>query len=193
VVGNGQAPVLVEHLWVSWDALRFYGCSNGLQESVATGVIVDLVAGAAVEYRLPDERFCAITSTFVPAKHPLPTGAPIELSGRSMLIQGRRADGARFTIASELTPILRLQSSADLPLGSYPTDFVLSFDVAAAFAGMNLQLATADESVVKLDNVTNETLLAELEEQMFEALTLHVDADSDARVGPSEPMIAAPR
>jgi hypothetical protein len=190
-VAPEQTLLLVEHLWVSLDALRFYDCQSNEQILIAGRTAVDLARGGSVAFSVNDAAICALTSTFMPAEHPMPADAPGALSGRTVLIQGRRADGASFVLASELTPILRLQGVNEFPLGPGPTNLLLSFDVAAALAGLDMQTAlVGSDGFITLDNTNNAALVAAFEEQFVQAISLHVDSDANARVSPTEPAIA---
>ena len=190
VMAPTQAAIMVEHVWISWDALRFYGCSGYNEAEVAPKVATDFTLGENLDYTLPQDEFCALTSAFVPAVHPIPATAPSAFFGRSLVIEGRRADGTEFLLASEDTPVVRLQSGGEFPIGDTPVDFVVSFDVGRAFAGIDLSQATVDTGLALLDNTNNSALLARFEQQVLNAFTLHVDQDSNRRADPHEPAIA---
>lgn len=190
VMAPTQAAIMVEHVWVSWNALRFYGCSGYNESEVVPKLATDFTLGQNLDYALPQDEFCALTSAFIPAEHPIPATAPSAFVGRTLVVEGTRADGRSFLLASEDTQVVRLQSAGQFPIGDTPVDFVLSFDVGRAFAGIDLSQAVLDTGVALLDNTTNAAMLAQFEQQVLDAFTLHVDQDSNRRADPHEPPIA---
>lgn len=188
-VGSSQG-LSVQRAWVSWDALRFYGC-DGETEQVASGVAVDLTRSASFDFKASGD-YCTVSSTFVRAAHPLPQGAPATLIGSTLVIEGALANKTLFSLASEDTQIVRAQSTSGITLGGAPTKLVLTFDLAKAMKGVDLTKAKADsQGVIRLTNTENAALLAAVEQQFLNAATLFVDNDGDGKLGPSDQVVAS--
>ncbi len=189
-----QSPgaLSVDHIWLSWEPIRLHACSGeNARWNVTNMVKGDLATGIWQPFTVEEREYCAVASSFVGAEHPLPSDAPIEMRGRGLFIEGRLANGAPFVLASELFPMIRLQSGTAIPFHTDPVRLLVSFDLAVAFNGLDLSTAVPDsEGVIRLENQYNWELLGEFEKRMPLAFSLHIDVDGDFRIGPYDQPIS---
>lgn len=183
----GSGPITVDHVWVSWESLRLYDCKGDSHWRISDSVTADLARRSSLSFVLPAEDMCSFSALFKLAEHPLPEGAPQALNKRSLVVEGRTQDGRLFTLASQLTPNLLLNGT--LPLAQLPHS-ILSFDVGAALAQVDMTTAEDESGIITLNNTTNSALLASFEANFIGRITLHEDVDRDAQVSPADRLLA---
>lgn len=186
-VQPATGPIIVDHVWVSWELLRLYDCKGDSHWRISEELTADFANRATLTFVLPAEDMCGFSATFKHAEHPLPEGAPQALNRRSLVIEGHTVDGRLFTLASELTPTIQLNGT--LALSQLPNS-ILSFDVGAALAQIDLASAEDDSGIISLTNSSNGALLAAFERDFLDRISLLEDVDHDARVSPADRLLA---
>lgn len=136
--------------------------------------------------------FCSVDLPFLRA--PMSTGAgslPAELSGQSLLLVGKLADGTPFTIASSATPVLNLSAvGSGFALSAEQTDLVLAFDFAAWLEAVDFAAAELTRGQIVISADSNSQLLAPLEAKLAAGVALYRDRDGDGLIDPDAELLA---
>jgi hypothetical protein len=186
-----DAQLVVESAWLVLGDVRFAPRADGKAcdaDSASDGPSVPgLGAGdhAATQapvspVELSDGRYCGVHLPLQSASE-LPSAAPPELRGHSLLLLGETRDGRPFRIASALRTELDLRAEADgFELDAERPGVLIGFDVASWLAELDWSQAEldADDRIV-VDAEHNALLLAEFEAQFARGVALFRDADGD--------------
>ena len=194
--GPGEGAV-VEAAWIAVDRIRFVRgevCdAPGEREYDLGGLSADLVSDPRIlSFEAEEGAYCRVRVELSPGEGA--PGAPPSFVDRSVLLEGRRADGVPFTVASRFGGRLdlRARDGASFTLDQARGAVVIAFDVSAWLVSLDLDRAEVEAGRVLVDDEHNEALLDAFDAAVEAALELHRDADRDGRVdddeeGPVEP------
>jgi hypothetical protein len=187
-----SSGVRVDACWMGVERLRLRpgsDCSGGDAETDVVGPLVAEIVevgilGGAARYTVPAGPFCRFVLRFhVIRDKELPAGAPSVLADRSIVVQGARADGTPFTVASGRNDALSLDAkggSFELEAGEH--GLFVAFELGAAVAALDLGGATGDT----IDDKSEPERLAAFEAALTDAARLFRDADADGKLSASE-------
>lgn len=119
------------------------------------------------------------------------TGAPSAMKGASIVIEGRRNDGIKFTIRSRLDTALALRA-ADLEGFAIPEGgarWIAGIDVARWLESVDLADATGDapqRRTIVIDEKSNPELLAKFNANVEHAFALFEDRNGDGNLDAEE-------
>jgi len=135
-----------------------------------------------------DSEYCAARVALAPA-----VGGDLpELEGRSVLVQGSRADGTPFEIASALRVEIDLSTMPpNTPFGTH--GLLLAFNMATWFEGVGVDSAVAQGGAIAIDETHNPEVLAAFEARASLSPALYDDADGNGLLaGDNQPPTAGP-
>jgi hypothetical protein len=170
--------------------IQLIPCGAGLPPPEFAPVSVELTQAPAFELDATgtDEKYCGAHIALAPSA----AGALPELDGLSVFLEGTRADGTPFQIASA-EPV-----GVDLHTNPPGTPFsaeglLLGFNLATWLAGVDLDGATVEGSKVTVDVSHNTDALVVFEAQAALAPALYDDADGNGMLaGDNQPPAAGP-
>lgn len=129
-------------------------------------------------YQAEPGSFCAVEIPFVRVTEP--ARAPAELAGRALLLTGTLADGTPFTIASDTTPVVRLEADAgSFALARGEGDLLVAFDFATWLGNVDFSSADRGADGLVISNQTNPALLQAFEAALAPGIHLFRDRDGD--------------
>jgi hypothetical protein len=184
---GASAPVVIDEAWLSIAAVTLLegsDCSDRTRRraSGALGSADHAVPGAAVTtLELDAGEYCAVGVTFSRASS-LPTGAPSELEGHSLVLKGTLSDGAPFILAGRVDTELRaLAVEGSFTLERGQAALFIGFDVARWFENVDFAGAESDnDGSIVIDEQNNPELLANFEAALSSGIEIYRDADADA-------------
>lgn len=178
-VGKAGGGLRVDHAFVRLERVELLPCSGD-----ARGV--ELSVGELDLAQRPPRLLLADSdeTDFCGARVLLARGvgevAP-ELGGRSALLQGVRADGVSFQLASELELTVDLTASPPTtPFGS--RRLLLGFDLAKWLNGVGVETAAVEDGAVTIDPTLEPDALAIFDAQAESAVALFDDADGNGQL-----------
>ncbi|MDF3066559.1 MAG: hypothetical protein K0R38_2160 [Polyangiaceae bacterium] len=193
------AVATVRSAWLDLEAVTLTpegSCDGTGQPLVSPALGVgDHAAGAHVEtsFEASAGRFCTATLPFVRART-VPSSAPEELEGRSVLLLGELSDGTPFSIASELEPRFELAAiSSGIQLSPGDASLLVAFDFAAWLRPVRFAVATREDGQIHIDAGSNPELLARFEAALGEGVALYRDPNADGVLDDDSELLARPR
>jgi hypothetical protein len=180
---EGEQGAIVTQVWLVLGDVTFVDNNHCAAPESATGHADGLGpgdhapnAGARTRFWLPIGEYCGVRLPLLRADDDeLPKGAPDELSGHSIVLQGElpERDGAPFLIASKLEHTFSLVADhASFELGPDTARVLLGFDVAAWLDGVG--------RVVVSDDAHRE-LLSRFEDNLAQGVDVFVDPSGEGR------------
>jgi hypothetical protein len=113
--------------------------------------------------------------------------APPELVGHSVLLTGTRADGTPFVIRSLRADFMQLVMAEGLIELDAQHGLFIAFDGLALLTNVALDQATVGgDGVIRIEQGSNDPLLADFEAGMHFAASLFADLDNNGRLDPTE-------
>lgn len=199
-VGTGGA-VEVTEVWLSVDPAEMVPTADCDDAASAFAIAPDYgtadhgVPGSTLAaFELPADDYCRMLLPFLPARAPLPAGAPAELEGASVVIRGRLVDPeVPFLLVAPIDRDVDLRGvDGHFALGPDSPALFLGFDVATWFDGVDLANADLDVGgTAIIDAVTNTDLLSAFEDNFDRGIELYRDADRDGAVSlPDDELLA---
>jgi hypothetical protein len=186
---DAELVTVVENAWLVLGDVGFVGqsdCAAGDHAEHVPGLGAGDHAATqapATQFELEAGRYCGLS---VPLKvdSALPSGAPPELAGRSILIKGQTRKGAEFRIASSQARELFLRSDpAGLELNEASGGLLIGFDVASWLGSLDLDSATPSaDGVLVIDEDDNVALLTAFEQRVRAGVALFADRDRDGEL-----------
>jgi hypothetical protein len=196
-IGEG-GRVRVEAVWLAMRDARVRpasACKSASARTVLAGTfraeLVGKQAKGGEAARLPVDRYCAFELQLRRSRGK-DSGAPVELRDASIVVIGRRSDGARFVLRSRVEPTayLRARAIEGFAPSAPATSWIVAVDVARWFAGVDLAAADACEDtrgrVVRIDETNNPELLATFNGNVEGGIAVFDDRDLDHDLDPDE-------
>jgi len=189
-LGSG---VSVDGFWVTSANYQF---QSGSDCATATGpvafagpVVADLIGagflGGPREIHTSGAPTCALEwSLSTLDATSLPSGAPAELAGSSVLLRGRRSDGVAFVVRSTSTSAIRIDADGGgtFALGSAAP--IVGIDLEQVVN--SLQLDSLSDNPIIIDDTHNADHLRDFESAIRDSSTLFGDNDNDGLLNPTE-------
>ena len=153
----------------------------------------DLVAGHTAPgwFRLPAARFCRAEY----ASRRAPPGGPPGMRGYTVLVRGRRDDGARFVIRSRRRDVVQLVAPEQgVRIAAGKGRLFLAADLGRWLADIDLAAVPPGrgrDETIRIDDGTNQGVLRVFERNLLAGVSLCRDQDGDGTLGPSERSQAA--
>jgi hypothetical protein len=203
-IGFGApSSVHIETIWISIHDLalvRGGSCKRVERRTIVSGAVTaELVTGRAIgmpaTVAIELGPYCGLRVA-VRRSQSDSTGVPAEFRTLSIMIRGRRPDGVRITIRSELavSSMLPAHQVEGFTISDHTPSWILAIDVARWMAGLELSLAdaTGDRAYreVRIDHRTNADLLARFNANVPAGFGLFLDVngnrmlDTDERARP---------
>jgi hypothetical protein len=159
---------------------------------VAGAFTVELVkrSGTTTETPLEIARYCTFEVQLRRTKGRA-SGAPNELKGASIIVEGRRSDGVQFTIRSRLESAIALRA-VDLEgfaIADAGARWIAGVDVARWLESIDLLEAAIDGErgrTVVIDDKSNPELLARFNANVEHGLALFEDRNGDTNLDAEE-------
>ena len=143
------------------------------------------------DLELPEGRYCGVSFPLIVAGKDVGT-APMQLAEHSIVIVGKRDDGATFELRSTFAKDLFLEA----PAGGFAMDdadgsVLIGFDVAVWLSEVDLDSASigADRNVL-VDATHNPHLLADFDRNVQRGVALYRDAKASGQVEPDAKPLA---
>jgi hypothetical protein len=194
-----QAPVGGDEItgaWVSVERIRLRNaadCNGSAEVEILGPLAIDLLAQqpppALQDIEVRGGGYCRFEFAFHVSSEALPPEIPAALDGRSLLIEGTRADGTPFVLRSDRSGDLRLDAvdEAGFPISSATKTLFVAFQEEALFAGIDLDLAEVGvDGVIRIESGQNDDLLNLFEANLDAALRLFDDDDGDGALEAGE-------
>jgi hypothetical protein len=173
-VRSDSAALSVEEAGLSLRELEIMPCSSDAASIGTRDYPVDLAfdppALASFESGVSD--YCGMRLAIAPS----PADDPPELASLGLYVRGTRSDGLAFEIRSTLSLDVELLASSGAAFGQH---LAVGFDLAAWFAGVDVDGASPTDGVVLIDASSNTDVLSAFEANSASAVALYVDADRD--------------
>jgi len=174
-VSSSGTAISVERALVALEILTLVPCGDYDRRGFEP-VNVDLTARPPLELDAPGTAPTYCGGYVAPYAGETPTLA--ELEGRSVLIEGTRADGTPFRIASAETPLVTLfPETAGTPFSAH--GLLLGFDLATWLGAVDLDAAAVEDGQITLDASHNTDELAAFEARTASATAFYADTDGD--------------
>ena len=185
--------VRVDAIWMAVNDVRFVPATNCEESETEIDVegpfVADLVGsgilGGAPQFPVSGEVFCELRVGFRELEV-APPGAPSELVGRSIRVEGERADGVAFVVSSKLSERVELEASDEagftLPAGNNP--LFIAFEIGSWMDALALDALGTDPIVV--DDTENTDRLSSFEDAVKDSIRLLRDGDEDGELDPDE-------
>jgi len=193
---TSSAKTRIDAVWIGFQDARLRpstACKGADAKAVVAGSFtVELVKHYATttETKLEIARYCAFEVQLRRTKGRA-TGAPSELKGASIVVEGRRSDGVRFTIRSRLDTALALRA-ADLEGFAIPdggAHWIAGVDIARWLESVDLLEVAADGSrgrTVVIDEKSNTELLSRFNANIERGVALFEDRNGDRNLDAEE-------
>jgi len=194
-LGTSEGGAAIDAAWMGLGEVALFpagACGDdSAAETVVPGpVAVELVEGLAPSgVDLGHTGYCRVEVVLLPASPPLPVGAPAELGGSTVVVEGRRPDGTPFEIVSEASPVLEVRGAMDR-FDAHEA-MVVSLDFARWLEGVDLAGAVVSpDGTVRVNAVDNHDLLGVFDANLTSSLAIHRDGDADGHVGHDDEVLA---
>jgi hypothetical protein len=195
---DNAAAVRIDAIWIALQDARVWprtSCKRSSAKAVISGTFTAELISKLVHGSAPAEldlgRYCAFEVQLRRSRGKV-AGAPADLRGASIVIEGRRADGAQFVLRARLetAPLLRANELEGFTVGDARTSWIVGVDVARWLSGVDLGSAetTADgeDRKVRIDDKTNAELLDRFNANVAGGFALFADRNADRNLDPDE-------
>jgi hypothetical protein len=186
--------VKVDAVWIAVEHFELRAgedCGGDVGENVTyedraiANLLTAGIAGERPVFDVPPGAYCRLRMRLHKvAANDVPSDAPAELAGNSILITGRRGDGVPFTVASKQNVNFRLDAndaSFDIE-GDQP--FILAFSLLAMID--SLELDSYPGPTIVIDDASEPQVVNEFDRALREAVTLHRDTNADGALSAEE-------
>lgn len=188
----------VDGAWLSLDGVELReapACERSKGVRLDGPVVLDLVSskllGAKGHVEVGDRRFCGVDLP-LRRSHGQIDGAPAELRRHSLLIRAHRGDGVRVVVRSRLRDVLWMAAIAREGFASEEESarWFLAVDLASWLGGLDLDTAAVEHEgsveVIRIDERSNQDLLADVERSIPAGIGLYLDADGSGTLEADE-------
>jgi len=181
--------------WVAVERVRLRDaadCDGDAEVELVGPFVVDMFAPGAIPelsgIEVPELGYCRFELRWDAFDDGLPTGAPPELAGASIVIEGTRGDGTAFVLRSERGDELRLDAvGGSFDVTDATNALFVAFEGPTLFAGLDLDMAiVGGDGVIAIDDSTNDELLAVFDNNLANASKLFDDDDDDGELDDTE-------
>ena len=189
-----RGQVSIEEAYVSLGDVRLRErrrCDRAGGILLAAGPILgDLIAGRAAAgetlFRVPAARYCRAEYSTRRA----PAGGAPGMRGYTVLVRGRRDDGARFVIRSRRRELVQLVAPAEgVKIAAGRSRLFLAADLGRWMSGIDLGAVPPGrgrDETIRIDDGSNRGVLRAFEQNLLAGLSLCRDDDDDGTLSPRE-------
>lgn len=188
-----RGQVSIEEAYVSLGDVRLRDrrrCDRAGGILLAAGPILgDLIAGRAPAgeiFRVPAARYCRAEYTTRRA----PAGGAPGMRGYTVLVRGRRDDGARFVIRSRRRELVQLVAPAEgVKIAAGRNRLFLAADLGRWMSGIDLGAVPPGrgrDETIRIDEGSNRAVLRAFEQNLLAGFSLCRDDDDDGALSPRE-------
>lgn len=186
--------LLIDKAWVAVERIRLRdatNCEGNSRDEFEGPFVVDMLSTdsnpSLSGLELNSSTYCRLEFRWKKLVENEVLGAPPELTGASVLLEGERADGIRFILKSDKGNELRLDARNDtFTIDELSSSLFVAFDVQDLFDGVNMDAAEVVDGSIRIQNNSNETLLRVFESNLDEMAKLFDDDDGDGELDPEE-------
>ncbi len=170
-IGDSQGGLSVARAFVSTSAMTVIPCRSGAGEIELDPRGYELISDPPMSERISTAVYelCGLRLSIEPVAENATDGVP---DGASVYFEGQDADGADFTLQSDVGTVLLFETDDGSSFGDLP--LLLGFDVSSWLAGLPLADDTANESAMQLDS------------QLVDAAALYVDSNGNGALDDDE-------
>ena len=181
--------------WVSVSDLRLRsgaGCDDEQELELVDSVPVDLFAAGTQEklaqFDIGDGDYCRFLVKFDGFTGTLPPGAPSELAGSAIVLEGSRADGTKFVLQSEQDHELIFNGrGGEFSITGATNALVVGFDATGLFGWVDLDDAVVDgDGVIQISSKDNKDLLDRFHSNLDVAAELFDDDNGNGDLDEDE-------
>jgi len=187
--------VRIDAAWVAVDRVRFVPSSNCEEAETEIDIegplVADLVGvgvlGGPPQFPVTSDAFCSLRLGFHELESGMePMGSPPELVGRSIRVEGERADGATFVVTSKLSDRVELEARDGVPFTLPAGDNALfvAFEIGSWVNALALDGLGPGPLVI--DDTQNTDRLSAFEDAVEASIRLLRDDDEDGQLDPEE-------
>jgi hypothetical protein len=195
-VSEGAQGSVLSEAWIAFGDVAFLNeeqCAmfGEIEGSATTLVIANLArAGVVISIDAEPDGHCGMVVPLPARNDVLPSGAPDELRGNSIVLRGERADGTPFLLTHPEHDDLELEAT-DGVIDALDRTLLLSFDVAVWMRDVDLDGATVgDDGVIHINGAENTERLDRFEVNLECSLELYADGNGDGSVDASDELLA---
>ncbi len=191
----GAVPGLtLDEAWVVVDRIRLRegsDCSGQAEFELRGPYFVDLFGQGTLpalrDIEVPGDQFCRFEFRW-DAEDMVPSNAPSDLQGASLLMTGTRTDGTRFVLKSARNDEFRLDAKDNtFSLSDATGTLFVSFDAAFLFTGIDLLSAeVGGDGVIRIDKDNNSDLIDIFDTNLADAAKLFDDDNNDGELDQAE-------
>lgn len=189
-----KAPIQVDAAWLVLGNVSFLGdgeCTGqgelGHAKALGAGDHVGTQAPPTA-FELEPAKLCGVRLPIAAGE--VPSSAPTELTGHSILLTGTR-DGKSFRIASQARAEVLLRSDGrDIALDDDHPAVLIGFDVAAWLDSIEWSSINSDAGTLIVDDEHNTAQLAKFEAKIAAGIALFRDANGNGLLDSNEARIA---
>ena len=182
--------ISVARAFAALGEIQLLPCGAGLPPQRFAAVGIELTQKPAFQLNAAgtDQAYCGARVALAPSA----AATPPELAGLSVYLEGTRADGTAFKIASAAPVTVDLRTTPpNTPFSA--EGLLLGFNFATWLEGVDLDGATVEGASITLDASHNTDALAVFEAQAGLAPALYDDADGNGQLaGDNQPPTAGP-
>jgi len=201
VIPSPTPSTRVDEVWLSTGESRFVSLSSCGSASeagprVAPFPLGELSRGGEESvFDVSDEPSCRLALRLVPATAEsltaikpsgLPTSAPAELEGHSLLVRGQTATGVPFTLLTQVAAEVSLRGPLEgFGISAESNNFVLALQLERLLGGIDLSTAQLSQGSILIDTAHNTVLLTSIESRLNNSFDLYQD-DGDGILDAAE-------
>ncbi len=183
----------IDSAWISLSQFEFRqanACTTS-GDVVEQPILVDLISNQTATDRplfsIPAGDYCRLDAGFVPWSTDVPEGAPSDIAGYSVVIEGARADGTEFTVRSDMDMALQLNAqngAFGLEIGAQ--SLIIGFAVDEWFNETALDAIDAGGSEIVINPSNNPAIYGQFNAALRRSGRLFRDANADHALNMSE-------
>ncbi|MGM0557953.1 MAG: hypothetical protein ACQEVA_16325 [Myxococcota bacterium] len=183
----------IDSAWLSMNQFEFRrgencGSSTGVVEQP---ILVDVISNETVTERpmftTPAGDYCRFDAGFVPWSGDVPEGAPADMAGYSVLIEGARSDGTEFVVRSDMDMPLQLASqNSAFALREGPESLLIGFALNEWFNETTLDNIEANGEQIVIDSNSNASIYGQFNAALRRSSGLFRDENADNALDMSE-------
>lgn len=189
------AGLAVTNAWVAVERVRLRSaasCEGDSELELVGPFAIDMLAAGApaalsdLEVSYVD--YCRFELRWDELDDGSAPGAPDELVGASVLIEGTRGDGTPFVLRSERGDQLRLDArDGSFSIDEMTSALFVAFDAQTLFDEVDLDAAVVGgDGVIRIEDGANDDLLETFDDNLATAAKLFDDNDGDKELDPDE-------
>lgn len=183
----------IDSAWISMSQFEFRQANDctASGDVVEQPILVDLISNQTVTDRpvfsTPAGDYCRLDVGFVPWTTEVPEGAPAEIAGYSVVIEGARSDGTEFVVRSDMDMSLQLNAqNGAFGLARGTQSLIIGFAIDEWFNETTLDAIDPDGSEIVIDSANNPSIYGQFNAALRRSGRLFRDANADHDLNMSE-------